>query len=372
MHAAEDFAIVCDNGSGMVKAGFSGEDAPRSVFPSVVGTPLYGKVMAGTSGKDCFIGDDAMAKRGVLQLRYPIAHGVVTNWEDMERVWSHTFYSELRINPEEHNIMLTEAPMNPKGNRERMAQVMFETFNAQGMYVQVQAVLSLYSAGRTTGVVLDAGDGVSHTVPVYEGYQMPHAVGRMDVAGRDLTEHMQRLLMQEGHSFQGSSGLELARTIKEGTCFVAETHEAALQAKETTEFELPDGTVIRVGAARARCVEALFEPLSELGKDMVGVHELLYGTVSKCDIDVRRELLTNVVLSGGTTMFPGMATRLQRELERLCPAAVQPRVVAAAERKYSVWIGGSILSSLTTIQSQWVQKKEYDENGATILAAKCF
>ena len=375
MHAEEEFAIVCDNGSGMVKAGFSGEDAPRSVFPSVVGTPLHGKAMPGTGGdKQYFLGDDAMARRGVLQLRYPIAHGVVTNWDDMERVWNHTFYNELRVSPDEHNVLLTEAPMNPKGNREKMAQVMFETFGVQGMYVQVQAVLSLYSAGRTTGVVLDAGDGVSHTVPVYEGYQMPHAVGRMDVAGRDLTEHMQRLLMQEGLTFQGSSGLELVRSIKEATCYVAESHEAALAAARDVqqEYELPDGSVVRLGVARARCAEALFEPLSELGKDICGVHEMVYGTVSKCDIDVRRDLLANVVLSGGTTMFRGMAERMGAELTKLCPAAVQPRVVAPAERKYSVWIGGSILSSLTTFQNQWVLKREYDESGAGIVSTKCF
>jgi actin-related protein len=194
----------------------------------------------------------------------------------------------------------------------------------------------------------------------------------MDVAGRDLTEHMQRLLMQEGTSLTGSSGLELARSIKEACCYVADTHEEGLRGGQSTEFEMPDGEVIRVGASRSRCVEALFAPLAELGLDIPGVHELLYTTVQKCDIDVRRELLTNVVLSGGTTMFAGMSARLTKELERMCPASVTPRVVAPAERKYSVWIGGSILASLSTFQAQWVQKKEYDENGPGIVAAKCF
>jgi actin-related protein len=202
----DSFAIVLDNGSGMVKAGFSGHDAPRAVFPSLVGTPKHERVMVGAPSREVFVGDDALMRKGVLSLRHPVEHGVITNWEDMERVWHHTFYSELRESPEEHNVLLTEAPMNPKANRERMAQSLFETFGVPGMHVSVQAVLSLYSAGRTTGVVLDMGDGVSHTVPVYEGYQMPHAVHRANLAGRDLTEYMQRLLMEEGKTFTGVGG----------------------------------------------------------------------------------------------------------------------------------------------------------------------
>merc|ERR1712203_692651 len=205
-------ALVCDNGSGMCKAGFAGDDAPRAVFPSIVGRPRHQGVMVGMGQKDAYVGDEAQSKRGILTLNYPVEHGIITNWDDMEKIWHHTFYNGLRVAPEEQPVLLTEAPLNPKANREKMTQIMFETFNMPAMYVAIQAVLSLYASGRTTGIVMDSGDGVSHGVPVYEGYALPHA-------------------------------------IKEKLCYVAldfeqEMSTAAASTSLEKSYELPDGQVI--------------------------------------------------------------------------------------------------------------------------------
>ena len=370
--------VVLDNGSGMVKAGFAGEEAPQCVFPAAVGRPKKNLIqMQGAAGKSEYIGDEAMAKKGICDVTYPIQHGIVNDWEDMEKVWHHTFYNELRVTPNEcGGVLLTEAPRCPKANREKMVTMMFETFEVQNIYVAIQAVMSLYSAGRTTGLVVDAGDGVTHTVPVFEGFSLPHAVEKMDIAGRILTNYMGKLMLEQGHSMTSSSEFEILKDMKEKTCYVAQDYVAEIEAAKTSaekdvQYTMPDKAVVTIPASvRMSCPELLFDP-SKDGLTVKSMPELAWASVTASDIDVRKELCKNVIMSGGSTMYEGIPDRLKSELVSKAPSGAEIRVVAAADRKYAVWKGGSTLASLSTFKSSWVTAEDYNEHGAAVIHRKC-
>ncbi|PHT50543.1 Actin-7 [Capsicum baccatum] len=365
--------IVSDNGTGMTKAGFAGDDSPRSVFPSIVGHPRHSFVRVEMGQKDAYVGDEAEHKRGILILKYPIEQGIVSNWDDMEKLWHHTFYNELHVASEEHPILLTEAPLNPKTNREITTQIMFEAFNIPAMYVASQAVLSLLANGRTTGMVLDSGHSVTRTVPIYEGHELPHAISRLDLGGRDLTQYLMGFLVE---GFSEFHEIAIFRHIKETITYVALDFEQEMEKaknKSSVEkgFELPDGQVINIAAERFRCPELLFQP-SLFGVEATGIHEKTYNSIMGCDVDIRKDLSANIVLSGGSTMFPGIAERMNKEITALAPSHTKIKVIAPPERKNNTWIGGSILASLSTFQKMWIAKAEYDESGPAIVHRKCF
>ncbi len=367
--------IIIDSGSAMTKAGFSGDDAPRAVFPTVVGTPRHRGVMVGMGGKDCYVGDEAMAKRGILTLKYPIEHGIVINWDDMEEIWKHVFDNELGAASEECKVMVTECPYNTKTNREKACQIMFETFNVPAFYIGIDAVLSLYASGRTTGIVISSGASVTHTVPIYEGVPVPHAIGRLDLAGNDITERLQTLLNEKGYSFTTTAEKEIVRDMKEQLGYVSVNHDLELADAETSsdlekEYELPDGQVITLGSERFQCAELLFKP-SLVHNESLGVSHLTYNSIMKCNVGMRRDLYKNIVLAGGSSMLPGIDERLTLDLQKMAPGDMTIKTIAPPERQYSAWIGGSILSSLATFEDMWVAKAEYDEQGPSIVHSKC-
>lgn len=364
-----------DNGTGISKNGFGGEDQPRSVFPTVMGKPKYENIMPDVSSREWYIGEEAMELKGIMNLNYPIEHGVVGDWPAMERLWHYTFYTDLRIDPSEYPVLLTEAPLNPRLNREKMAEIMFETFNVPALYIATQAVLSLYAFGRTTGCVIDIGDGVSHIVPIFEGFALSHAIQRIDLAGRDVTTYLQRLLRQNGNLFTSSAEKEIVREIKEKLCYVAIDPEKEIilsnkVAGMEKAYMLPDGETITIGLEQFLAPECFFNP-AVLGKELAPLDDVIVGAISDCDVDLRRDLYSNIVLSGGSTMFPGIKERLSREIKEQVADSIDVRIIAPPERMYSVWIGGSILSSLKTFHRMWITRRDYKEIGPQVIH-RCF
>lgn len=367
--------IVIDNGTGVIKAGFAGADKPRIVFRSCVGRIKHTRVMPGGAleGSNIFIGSKVEEHRGALKLSYAMENGIVQNWADMEKIWSYIYSRDnLNVASEDHAVLLTEAPLNPIANREKAAEIFFEGLNVPALFCSIQAILSLYASGRTTGVVLDSGDGVTHVVPVYEGFALPHAIKRMDIAGRSITQYLQILLRRSGRVFQTSSELEVVRQIKEKCCVVSfNPVEQEKQVQTSHPYQLPDGSFVDMGPETFRAPEVLFQP-DLIGSEHRGVHDCLVNSIMQADIDLRRILFSQIVLAGGTTMFPGFGDRLLNEVRKhyLSPKDMKIRIAAPPERLYSTWMGGSILASLATFKSMWISKKDYLEHGSNILISR--
>ncbi|XP_017033979.1 actin, cytoplasmic 1-like [Drosophila kikkawai] len=329
-------AVIIDNGSGVLKAGITSDEAPSAVFASLIGRISHQRVIIG-----------------------------------MEKIWNHTF-SELHVAPKDYPVLLTEAPRNPSTNRETMAETMFETFDARAIYITSHSVahnLPYAGGGGNTGIFVDSGDGVTHTVPIYDGCILKDGITRVNWAGRNMTDYLAMILTQRGYSFTKTAELEVVRDIKEKHCYVALSFEqematAASSSSLDKTYELPDGKVITIGKERFRCPEIVFRP--------GGIHEVIYDAIMKCDMATRKDLFANIVLSGGTTTCPGFANRVKKEITALVPSTIEVKVTAKPQHKNSVWIGGSILASQPTFQQMCVSKQEFDDSGPSIVRRKCF
>jgi len=378
-------AIILDNGSGTIKAGFAGDGEPRLVLPTALGVLKEGKhCQARPQGHGGGVGfvlgteveaDDLMAA-GLHTLSRPIEHGAVKDWEDVEHLWRHAF-TQLGAADGGFPVLVTEPPLSATTHREQMVTLLFEEFNVASVHIALSGAMSLYATGSRTGLVVEVGDGVGQVVPIFEGFVLPHAVQRLDLGGRDLTEYFVRLLYKErGCAFQSGASRWAAKSMKEQLCYVTQHYKSDWATAHDhpdleRTFALPDGSaLILAGSERFRCPEALFQP-SLLGMEASGIHDLAFQAITKCDMDVQKGLASNIVLSGGTMMFQGMRERMLKELTSLAPPSLLMKVTMPPSPRDAAFVGGSILASVEDVQRCWLTKKEYDEHGVSIIHSRC-
>jgi len=381
-------AVIFDNGSGLFKAGMGDDDTPRVVFPTIYGKPINPNIMVGMDQKDLYVGPEANhpQKKPLLSIFKPIKVGVIEDMENMEKIWDYTYQNELMVDRKEHPALLTEPPLNDPKKREQLMTVFFENIEVNHFYLSITSVLGLYSTGRTTGLVLDSGAGVTHTVPVYEGFALPFATNQLPIAGDVLTEYLKHLLIKEAgikvNESDPSIMEDIEKKIKEKICYVAFDIDTSRKESDDKDkvihHTLPDGQTFSITKAHFTCPEALFQPnsLSSMNimntLNMEGIHDKTFNSILKCENHIQKSLYKNIVLIGGSTMFKGLGVRLKKEVSALAPSTMDINMYEPLERKYSAWIGGSILSTIDAFRHLWISKGEYQEAGVSIVHKKCF
>lgn len=366
--------VVIDNGSGFIKAGFSGEDAPKVVIPTVLGK--FDPTEPGRSGITK-LGHDLDLKQPNCQLHFPIERSTIKDndqdWENMRDIWEYIIKDQLQLDPSTVNVLVTDPVLNSRENKQRISQIFFESIGVSSLGIVASPVLSLFSTGKTRGVIVDSGDGCTSIVPVFEGFALPHATKRIPLAGIDITNY----LLQNLSSHLRPEQFTVARGIKEEMLVVALDYERTLTGKdliteEESCYELPGGKVIKIDKqTRINAAEILFRP-SIIGKDLGGLPELTAEAIFKCDMDLRGDMYTNIALSGGTSMMRGFHDRMEKEIRTIMSGSVisnEVKVSSDSFRQHAAWIGGSMLASLSTFGQFMVMSKAEWEAEGTIRSA---
>ena len=350
--------LVIDNGSSTIKCGFSGEEAPKSIFSNII------------SKSTEKVGDESLDDN-----ISPIEHGIITNFDLMEKIWEHTFSRELKVPQEERSILTSDSPLSPKINREKITQIMFEKFNVQGLFICIRPILSMYSLGKTSSLVLQSGDDVTQIVPINEGYFFPYSITKSNLGGKLVTNFLMDKLKENHEENLFNEIKKNSKIIKEKLCRVSLNYEEELKDNNNNEikYKLPDGKEVNLNKELFTCPELLFQP-DLIGLEIPGIHMQMYNSIMKCENDLRKDLYSNIILAGGNTLLNDFHERIRQEIECLAPSSLLPKlkVIAQNERKYLAWIGGALIAGLQTFQSNWVTHSEYQDAGPQIIHRKCF
>ncbi|XP_052079156.1 actin-related protein 3 isoform X2 [Mytilus californianus] len=401
-------AVVVDCGTGYTKMGYAGNTEPQFIVPSAiavkesasVGDKAIQRLGKGVEDLDFFIGDEALNATS-YSVKWPVRHGIIEDWDLMERYMEQVIFKYLRAEPEDHYFLLTEPPLNTPENREYTAEIMFESFNVPGLYIAVQAVLALAASWTSrqvgertlTGTVIDSGDGVTHVIPVAEGYVIGSCIKHIPIAGRDITYFIQQLLREREVGIPPEQSLETAKAIKERFSYVCPdiakefAKYDADPSKWMKKFEGMNSITrqkfaVDVGYERFLGPEIFFHPEFSNPDFITPISEVVDTVIQNCPIDVRRGLYKNVVLSGGSTMFKDFGRKMQRDVKRVVdarlkiseelsqgrikPKPIDVQVITHHMQRYAVWFGGSMLASTPEFYKVCHTKADYDEYGPSI------
>ena len=383
--------IVLDNGTDLCRIGFANADAPRAVFPPCLSDGGVGSGHddgAGVSGVGGDGGDGIrVGYQSTYPKHYPMERGIITNWEAMEKVWHHAFHNELRVAPQNYKLLISDRLFSPKCQREKTLEIMMEKFEVGGFMVTSSALLALYSNGRDSGVVVESGAGVTTALPIQDSCVIAHAVQRCDMGGRDVTDHLVGMLKRRGYSFATQSEWDLVNKMKEKMCFVAPDVEWSNEKLnngeyEAKSFQLPDGSSIILGHEMFKAPEILFDP-SQLQHTattsrrstncLSGIPEMIKKCVSSCESDGARAILcSSILISGGNSMIRGFNERIFPTVHNMFPEQMRVRTICTPERRFSTWIGGAILASLShNNNNTWIDREDYDEYGPSVVHRLC-
>ncbi|CAG8495341.1 2170_t:CDS:2 [Ambispora gerdemannii] len=428
-------AIVLDVGSCWTRAGYAGEDSPKTVFPTYYGyipenrvinkSKLGASDLGGGEGSQqvekktekYVMGDSEISVwREYMEIRNPLKDGLIQDWDALEHIWDYALSKRLSVNPVEHPLLVTEAAWSTREIRETLTELAFEKYNCLAFYTVKNPVLTAFASGRPTAIVLDSGAATTSVVPVFDGYVLKKGMQRSPIAGDFLSDQILRQFEQQKitlnpqylvanksftepdtpavftkrdrsnttDSFHRFQAMKVIHEYKETVCQVFEStyNEAIIASRPMKSFEFPDGFNTSFGPERYKVPEILFRPPEftiqpqETGVDVgsyVGIPGMIYNCLATCDVDMRANFLANLVCTGGSTLFPNFIDRVYQELN---PSFPGHRVkihapVNSVERKCSAWLGGSILASLGTFHQLWISRKEYDDHGKVIVEKKC-
>jgi actin len=362
--------IVIDNGESTIKAGLNGENAPRIVIPNVLGYSKNNFLNIIEDKDKFYVGYEALLNSSCLDLKYPMRNSKLSA-NEMEKIWSHIFYNELKVKPENHNVFLTESLFNSTKERQEMAEIMFEKFSVFNIHIEPQPVMTLYSTTKTTGLIVESGEGMTQIVPIFEGYLIKNGIKSNNLAGNLVTKYFMNKIADELKIFNLANPLTIAKKIKEKYAEVR-LDDKPIQERNETSFQLPDGNSIEVKNEKYEIPEILFDP-AKFDIDLKSIQEMIFDSIGEVDMNLRNSFLNNIILGGGNTMINNFPERLRSELNKIFKFPEEKNLVkinAQNERMYSAWIGASVVCSISNFQHMWISKNDYEEEGANIINKK--